>query len=177
MKRYLMFGLLLVALPLIAATDEFTASHLVNPPNSGLTLVKVSEDPVYQIKFSGKVWVSGTFRAEWHPDNNDSKPGYILALAIKPDQADTDRLPYLGDDKIDLIWIENKKGLVQMVFSKDMASRLLSGDVQVAEVHGRFLLTNYYIGECGSPWASAQLVSVRDTEEAKIGAGLVIGDC
>lgn len=151
MKRYTIFALFVVAIPLIAFADGVAKSIVVNPPNSGFTLISESEAVTYEARFSGKAWVSGTFRAEWHPNYSDRKPGYILALAIKPDKADAERLPYVGDHKIELIWIENKKGLVQRVFAKEMASRLLNRQVQIADVHGRFLIEDYHIGECGSP--------------------------
>lgn len=177
MKRLFMYFLIAVAVPVIAVADGDTTPALVNPLASGLTVKSVSNGPDSGVLFSGQTWVSGTFRAEWHQNFAIHKPAYVIALAIKPDDAEYGRLPHFGSDKADFIWIGNEHWDVQAIFGKKLATKFLNRQVQVLEVHGRFLIKDYSAGECGSPWASAGLVSAEVSQPATIGSGLEIGDC
>jgi len=177
MKRLLIISLVVVAAPVIAIADGGTMPELINPPTSGLTVRNVYKGPDTEVTFTGKIWVSGTFRAEWHPNFANRKPAFLVALAIKPDDAEYVRLPHYGSDNTDFIWIDNQHGILQSVFGTKMATQFLNRQMQVLEVHGRFLIEDYSAGECGSPWARANLISVEVSNTPTLGTGLKIGDC
>ena len=177
MGRFLIFSLMAFALPVIGVADEGATPMLINPPASGLAVKKVVEEPFYEVQFSGQTWVSGTFRAEWHPNYPDRKPAYLIAVAIKPDQAELGRLPQFSNDQTHFIWLDNDREAVQAVFGIVQATQFRNRQMQVLEVHGRFLIKDYASGECGSPWARAELVSARVSRPATVASGLEIGDC
>lgn len=169
-------AVLVLSAPLLAVGDA--APALVNPSGSGLKVVRMSERTDEEVSFEGQIWVSGTLHAQWlviagKPLDSTA----ILKATLELDQSEMDRLPHFSDDKANEVWVENPKEAVQIAFDKNSAARFLGKKTRYAELHGRFLLKGLTIGECGSPWASATLVTASDQQKATFTQGWEFGDC
>lgn len=183
MKRFFILVLALGAIcPALAgnATDP----TLVVPKTSGLTVTHVSPKYDDEASFKGQVWVSGLFLAQWPADIKALDPRDEIEVTIKLDKKDISRLPYYNwpewhrtyiPDTIDIV---NRDEAVRLVFPKQLSTRLLNKQVQMAKVHARFLLTTYKTGiECDAPWAHAELISAEVTEVAQTSTETDLSGC
>jgi hypothetical protein len=160
-------------LPLIAAGDA--NPPMVNPPESGLKIATVNDDGV---SFTGQIRISGTLHVQWLA--SAAKPldsTAILKASVELDKAALEHMPHFGNDNAPEVWIDNPEQAVRVAFDKVTATRILDKKMKMAEVHGQFVLKDLAIGECGSPWASATLVTASDQQKATFTQSWEFGDC
>ncbi len=168
------FGLIgLIAFPLLALADDSILPRLVNPAGSDFTVSHV-DAAMAEIQFSGQAWVTGTLNAEWAKNVSGAD---ILVVSLEPGKGQIKRLPHIRDDAFDIIGIDSAEQGVKLAFDKGFAERLLGKQIRSATMHGNFLLKGYTIGECGSPWARAQIVSAKGQQAPTMGQGRQAGDC
>lgn len=136
---------------------------LVIPPNATLHSPTRQVSPT-QARFKGNLWVTGTLVAQWI-DSGDPRnlPKRKLQYSLIPDNPF--RLPRFIPYTFD-IQINTDDKLIQTAFGDAAAGRLLHKQVNAAQVHGRFLITNYVTGViCDSGWARADLLHVEINEQ------------
>lgn len=161
-----------------------TQPSLVVPKRSVLAPSASTSFPLLKTTFSGQVWVSGLFLAQWPGDIKKPDSRAKIEVSIKLDKKERDDLPYYDWPEWkksyipDSVGIFNGEEAVKLVFPKQLSTKLLSRQIQLAKVHGRFLLTDYQIRiECDWPWANAKLLSAEVTENAKTNTKLDLDDC
>jgi hypothetical protein len=147
-----------------AAGDE--RMRLVQPKETELVLLSLDRETDVIAKYSGQVWIAGTFVARWPlgaMDFREKKPELILV----PDQAAVDRLPYFllkeppyfHRYKVRSISILNERTALLRAVGETDAKRFLERRVNHVRATGRFLIEAYAVGvECDAPWATASLV-------------------
>ncbi|HEY4126684.1 MAG TPA: hypothetical protein VGN70_01410 [Gammaproteobacteria bacterium] len=158
---------------LIAVADGMPP--LVDPPESGLKVVKTTDDGV---SFAGQIRVSGTLHVQWlETTANPADSTAFLAASIELDKAELERLPYFGGDKAPEVRVDNPEAAVRVAFDKTLAALILDKSKKIAELHGSFLLSDLSIGECGSPWASGTVVSASGQKYLGSAQPWDFGDC
>jgi len=142
--------------------------QLVHPNGGNLTLVQLERETGSSARFSGQIWVSGTFVAQW-PGGVKTKvkaPEYLLV----PDKQSKAVLPYFvlkeppyfNRYPVDVIDLENGEAALRMTVSGEKVDQLLNRKTRVVRATGRFLVESYIVGvECDAPWARAVLVRTQ----------------
>ncbi|MGA9853002.1 MAG: hypothetical protein WBR15_08740 [Gammaproteobacteria bacterium] len=181
-KFFLLILAMLVLCPAVAGDN--TKPTLVVPKASGLSPATATPGPTEEASFSGQVWVSGLLIAQWPANLKKLVPGDKIEVSIKLDKKELKKLPYYIWPEWNksyvpkLVDIFNRDEAIKLTFPKGLGTRLLNKEIQLAEVHAKFLLSNYKIGvECDAPWAHAILVSTDVKGVAQIGNGIDLGGC
>jgi hypothetical protein len=166
MKRLLV--LLAAFVTSVACLADGATTKLIQPTGSELKLVELKTKDDLFAKFSGKVWVTGTFYGRW--------PAGAAALAhetpeyvVLPDRASKAALPhfviksppYENSYKVRSIEIENEEDALRLAVGNAAAQRLLDRKTDSVRATGRFQIESLVVGvECDAPWAKAKVVRV-----------------
>jgi hypothetical protein len=163
-NKFILCLILLIASSLASASGE--SMHIVHPKGTQLKLVELKTNPDTLAKFTGQVWITGTFIGRWpagETNNAYKTPDYFLV----PDTTSIAKLPYfvlkespyLNSYRVKIIDLQNGEVALHMVVSEEDASRLLQRKVNKVKAIGKFLIEAYVVGvECDAPWAHANLV-------------------
>lgn len=162
MRALIAFAVLaLVARASLADTESM---HLIQPKASTLKIVAVQRENDTSARFSGRVWVHGTFVARWWPgaDRKDDVPDFLLI----PDRASIELLPYFlmreseftNRYRVRQIEIENGTEALNIAAGRTRARELLDHRRDRVEIVASFLISGYSVGvECDAPWAKARV--------------------
>ena len=183
MKRFLAFSLFFIVCGHTQAGDE--RMRLVHPKGTHLTLMELKREQDLYAKFSGQVWVTGTFVGRW-PDgaknSNYESPDYILV----PDKIAIAKLPYFflreppyfNRYRVESIEIINGEVALRRAVGNADARRLLQRKVDSVSATGEFLIEGYIVGvECDAPWARAKLVQAKLPDQVALAKGQVPDGC
>lgn len=166
MKKYFVTAIFLFAFSLTNAEGQ--ATRLVQPKGTekDLKLTELKNTDDFFAKFSGQIWLNGTFVVHW--------PAGASAMAYKtpdyklvPDTASISKLPhfvindppYKNSYKVRDIEIQNGEEALRLAFNDVSVKKILERKTNSIRVTGRFLIESYVVGvECDAPWARANLV-------------------
>jgi hypothetical protein len=156
-----------------AAGERLT---LVQPKNSGLTLIKVNKKDDLFAKFSGQVRVSGTFMGIWPEgatNGNYKEPDFLFV----PDKESSAQLPhfvlreppYFNSYPVRSVTVMNGLEALKEAAGAESVARLLQRRVNHVRVTGYFVLEDFVVGvECDAPWARAKLLKAELPEQVAI---------
>jgi hypothetical protein len=184
MKRISLVILAVILISPVFAAGNKTNPTLIVPKANGLKPSSVTPNPTEKASFTGQVWVSGVFIAQWPDPQDELHADDGLVVSIKLDKQEFKRLPYYDwpewkeryvPNTVDIV---DPEDAVKMVFPKAISTGLINRNLTIAKVHGRFLLGEYTVGvECDSPWAHAHLISASVKEVAETGGDAELSGC
>ena len=156
-----------------AAGERFT---LIQPKNSGLTLVKVNRENDLFAAFGGQVRVSGTFLGVWPEgatNRNYKEPDFLFV----PDKDSSALLPhfvlrdppYFNSYRVRSVTVTNGLDALNEAAGAERVAKLLQRRVNHVRVTGHFVLEDFIVGvECDAPWARAKLLKAELPEQVAI---------
>lgn len=149
---------------------------LIQPNNSGLTLVKVTTENDLFAKFSGQVRVSGTFMGVW-PEGATNRKYKEPDFLFVPDKESSALLPhfvlrdppYFNSYRVRSVAVTNGLEALSEAAGTDRVAKLLQRRVNHVRVTGHFVLDEFIVGvECDAPWARARLLKAELPEQVAI---------
>ena len=165
-----------------AAGERLT---LVQPKESGLTLVKITRENDLFAKFTGQVRVSGTFMGVWPEgatNRNYKEPDFLFV----PDKETSAALPhfvlreppYFNSYRVRSVTVTNGLEALKEVAGTEKVTKLLQRRVNHVRVTGHFVLEDFVVGvECDAPWSRAKLLRAELPEQHAIKHALAPGGC
>jgi hypothetical protein len=156
-----------------AAGERLT---LIQPRNSGLTLVKVNRENDLFAKFGGEVRVSGTFMGVWPEgatNRNYREPDFLFV----PDKESSALLPhfvlreppYFNSYRVRSVTVTNGLEALKEAAGAEKVAKLLQRRVNHVRVTEHFVLKDFIVGvECDAPWARAKLLKAELPEQVAI---------
>ena len=156
-----------------AAGERLT---LVQPKNSGLSLVKVNKENDLFAKFSGQVRVGGTFMGVW-PEGATNRNYKVPDYLFVPDMESSAQLPhfvlreppYFNSYRVTSVTVTNGLEALKEAAGADHVVRLLQRRINHVRVTGYFIIEDFVVGvECDAPWARAKLLKAELPEQVAI---------
>ncbi len=171
-KLLIIFSLL--AMSTFAIAEE--RMHLIRPKGTELKLVQLQRKDDLSAKFSGQVWVTGTFVGRW-PAGAKNKAYKTPEYLLVPNAESIAKLPHFvlkdaqhfSSYRVRTISLQNGEAALRIAVSEEEANQLLQRKVNATRTTGDFLIESYTVGvECDAPWARASLVRFETPERLAI---------
>ncbi|HET9821641.1 MAG TPA: hypothetical protein VFQ16_07430 [Burkholderiaceae bacterium] len=165
-----------------AAGERLT---LIQPKDSGLSLVKVNTKNDLFAEFIGQVRLSGTFMGVWPEgatNRNYKEPDFLFV----PDRKSADQLPhfvlrappYFNSYRVRSVTVTNGLEALKDAAGNDRVLKLLQRRVNHVRVTGYFVIENFVVGvECDAPWARAKLLSAELPDQLAIAHAFAPSGC
>jgi hypothetical protein len=157
--RSSMLAIAVLAIALLPARLRSEESLQLIVPPGALQLASKSHTDI-EAKFTGTMWVSGVFLAEWET-GVDSEKENITEFWIVPDRATVAKLPHFAEYEVTAIQVEHGLTALKIVSGPASAADFAAHKIRKVKVQGRFQIDRYSVGvECDAPWATARVIAI-----------------